>query len=84
MLGGEVAATATYDGRIDYFCSAACRNDFAEDPQAYLRRIPTAGTSNEVRVVLTVDWTHITSPDGIVLGKESVMSMLTKTAPPWR
>lgn len=34
----EAAATATYDGKIYYFCSAACRNDFQEDPEAYLRQ----------------------------------------------
>ena len=37
-----------------------------------------------MRVVLIVDQAHMASPDGIVLRKESVMSMLTKTAPPWR
>jgi YHS domain-containing protein len=34
----EAPATATYDGKTYYFCSAACRNDFQEDPEAYLRQ----------------------------------------------
>ena len=34
----EAAATAEYDGKTYYFCSAACRKDFAENPEAYLRQ----------------------------------------------
>ena len=34
----EAAATAEYDGKTYYFCSAACRKDFEEDPEAYLRQ----------------------------------------------
>jgi hypothetical protein len=37
-----------------------------------------------MRVVLIIHQAHIASPDGIGSCKESVMSMLTKTAPPWR
>ena len=34
----EAAATAEYDRKTYYFCSAACRKDFEEDPEAYLRQ----------------------------------------------
>jgi YHS domain-containing protein len=34
----EAQASATFDGRTYYFCSAACRNDFQDDPEAYLHQ----------------------------------------------
>lgn len=34
----EAEATATYDGKTYYFCSAACRNDFQQNPDSYLRQ----------------------------------------------
>ncbi len=33
----EAAASATYEGRTFHFCNLACRDDFEEDPEAYLR-----------------------------------------------
>ena len=33
----EAAASAVYEARTYFFCSAACRDDFEEDPEAYLR-----------------------------------------------
>ncbi len=33
----EAAASAVYKGRTYCFCSAACRDDFEEDPEAHLR-----------------------------------------------
>jgi Cu+-exporting ATPase len=32
----EAAATADYQGKTYYFCSAGCKKDFEEDPEAYL------------------------------------------------
>jgi len=34
----EAPASATSDGKTYYFCSAICRNDCEEDPEAYLRQ----------------------------------------------
>ena len=34
----KAAATAEYEGKTYYFCSVACKNEFAEDPEAYLRQ----------------------------------------------
>jgi Cu+-exporting ATPase len=34
----EAEATAVYEGTTYYFCSAACRNDFAKDPESYIRQ----------------------------------------------
>ena len=34
----RAAARAEHEGTTYYFCSAACRNDFQEDPEAYLRQ----------------------------------------------
>lgn len=32
------AATAVYEGKTFCFCCVGCKNDFEEDPQAYLRQ----------------------------------------------
>jgi YHS domain-containing protein len=34
----EAAANAEYEGKTFYFCSVGCKNDFEEDPQAFLRQ----------------------------------------------
>ena len=34
----KAAATAEYEGKTYYFCSVGCKNDFQEDPEAYLRQ----------------------------------------------
>ena len=34
----EAAATSEHEGKTFYFCSVGCKNDFEEDPQAYLRQ----------------------------------------------
>ena len=34
----EAAATADHDSKTYYFCSVGCKNDFEENPEAYLRQ----------------------------------------------
>lgn len=34
----EAAASAAYAGKTFYFCSVGCKNDFEENPEAYLRQ----------------------------------------------
>jgi Cu+-exporting ATPase len=37
LAADEPLASTIFEGRTYFFCSAACRNDFEEDPEAYLR-----------------------------------------------